>query len=111
MSIQFSNDQGLIQPRKGRAAAIRGGDAALAAILQFTFVAAVVGVRHETLVLDGPGPHGDVGDELVGLHVGGRHQDQLGTGQGQASGIFRKLQVVADQEAELPTVELDDRQR
>ena len=92
------------------AAAIRRGDAALAAVMDVAFMPAVVGVGHIALVFEGAGAHGDIGDEIERRHVRGRHQDQFGAGQGQTPGVFRELQVVADQEAKLPAIEFNDRE-
>ena len=58
------------------------------------------------MVLECARTHGDVGNEVERHHIGGRHQDQFGTGQGQAPGVFRELQVVANQQAQLPSVQL-----
>ena len=109
LPIQLTDNQRFIQAGLGDTAAIRRGDAALAAVMDLAFTAAVVGIGHVTLVFEGAGADGDVGDEVVGNHVRRRHQDQLRAGQRQAPGVFRELEVVADQEAELPAIEFHHR--
>ncbi len=77
--------------------------------MDVALAAAIVGVNHVALILVSPGTNRHLGDKIIRSHIGCWHQNQLGAFQRQTSGVLRKLNVVADQKAQPPTVQLHNR--
>ena len=104
--IDVGQDHLLARAGAREIGAVGADDAGLAKILQLVFVATAVGVGEEQVVLVRPRQHQGAADERVGRHVGGGHRDQGGALQRQQPHVLRKLDVVADQDAELQPVHL-----
>ena len=50
--------------------------------------------------------HHGAGDDVVGLHERGRHDDQVGAGEGLQADGLGELDVIADEEPEAQAVDL-----
>ena len=74
------------------------------------FRAGAVDVGDVHLVLEGAHRDDGLGDELERVHLRGRHQQQVGAGEGVRPDVLRELDVVADHEADAEAVQfgLDD---